>query len=353
MHEVMCKQMEKRIRNQRREGRRVMRFVWACCVSVCFSILLLLTACSSIDEDLSDCGYDYEMVYELQLVTNISTELQTQLTTETERQVGEALGNHLSEVFKDHAQDIHLSFYDVDETGEVLYQREEQMNNSEKSYTIYLPMRQYRHLALANLQENTWVHLENDENSQTSALVQKEGDVVESHETGIFTARSDMDVLENVDQTFLVKLFMANSAEALVIDPRGQEFKSIQVYATGFATGFNVNDSIYTFAEKSPMVHTQEVQTGTDMLCFCGVNFPSRDKPDGDEPLWEFRVYVTKMDGTVTETVLGIRDPLKAGELKIVKAYLDADGSVCPTDATVGVNITLDWNSGGDYDTPL
>lgn len=62
---------------------------------------------------------------------------------------------------------------------------------------------------------------------------------------------------------------------------------------------------------------------------------------------------MTKMDGTVTETVLGIRDPLKAGELKIVKAYLDADGSVCPTDATVGVNITLDWNSGGDYDTPL
>ena len=52
-----------------------MRFVWACCVSVCFSILLLLTACSSIDEDLSDCGYDYEMVYELQLVTNISTRL--------------------------------------------------------------------------------------------------------------------------------------------------------------------------------------------------------------------------------------------------------------------------------------
>lgn len=314
---------------------------------------VLLSSCSTIDEERSDCGYEYETVYELQLVTNISTELEAQLTTQTEMRVADALRDHLENIFVAYAQDIHLSFYDVDETGEVLYQREEQMNNNEKSYTIYLPMRQYRHLALANLKKNTWVHLENDKYSHTSTLVQKEDDVVEAHETGIFTARSDMDVLENVDQTFHVKLFMANSAEALVIDPCGQEFKSIQVYATGFATGFNVNDSIYTFAEKSPLVHMQEVQTDTELLCFSSVNFPSRDEADGDEPLWESRIYVTKMDGTVTETVLGMRDPLKAGELKIVKANLDADGRVCPQDATVGVSVTLNWDSGGDHEVEL
>ena len=55
--------------------------VWGRCVSVCLSALLLLTGCSTIDDDLSDCGVDYQMDYHLQLVTNFNTELQTQLTT--------------------------------------------------------------------------------------------------------------------------------------------------------------------------------------------------------------------------------------------------------------------------------
>ena len=303
------------------------------------------------------------MVYELQLVTNISTELQTQLTTETERQVGEALGNHLSEVFKDHAQDIHLSFYDVDETGEVLYQREEQMNNSEKSYTIYLPMRQYRHLALANLQENTWVHLENDENSQTSALVQKEGDVVESHETGIFTARSDMDVLENVDQTFLVKLFMANSADALVIDPRGQEFKSIQVYATGFASQFDICDSVYVYPAESPLITAEKVETDNDLLCYCTVNFPSHDQlvipvgapqraaTDGLAPgLWDYHLYIKTAKGTVTRNVIRSYKPLPAEQVQVVHVKLEPDGSAETVDVTLGVSVTTDWNEGWHFD---
>lgn len=345
--------MEKRIREQRRDGRRVMRFVWACCVSVCFSVSLLLTGCSTIDEDLSDCGYDYEMNYELQLVTNIKTELQTQLTTETERQVGEALGNYLSEIFKEYAQDIYLSFFDVDKEGEVLDHREEMMNDNKKTYSIYLPMRQYRHLALANLTKNTWVSAQDGGNSETLRLEQVANDTVSSHETGLFTARSDMDVLEGVDQTFNVTLYMANSAAALVLDPRDVDVKSIQVFSTGFATGFNVNDSTYTFAEKDPIVRTQQINTGTDQLCFCSVNFPSHETAEGDNPLWQFKVYVTKSDGTITETILNIYEPLKAGELKIVKAYLDADGAAHPTDATVGVSITLDWNSGGNYETPL
>ena len=55
----------------------------------------------------------------------------------------------------------------------------------------------------------------------------------------------------------------------------------------------------------------------------------------------------------MTETVLDISKPLKAGDLKIIKAELDGDGSVRTFDSTVGVSVTLDWNSGNDYDLPL
>lgn len=327
--------------------------VWGRCVSVCLSALLLLTGCSTIDDDLSDCGVDYQMDYHLQLVTNFNTELQTQLTTETEVKVGDALRRHLNGIFADFAHDIDLSFFGTEGEDELLWHTEEVMDASEKTFTFYLPKNNYRHLALANLQQNSQVSAEGGEQGQTLHLVQKEGDKVESHETGLFTARTDMDVKEGVDQTFNVSLYMANSAVALVLDPRGNDVSSIQVYSTGFATGFNVNDSTYTFAEKSPLIHTQEIDTGTDQQCFCSVNFPSRDEVEGNEPFWQFYVYVTKNDGTITETVLNVYKPLKAGELQIVKAYLDEDGVAYPTDATVGVSVTLDWNSGGEHDVEL
>lgn len=320
---------------------------------IALTSMMALAGCSTIDEDLSDCGYDFKMDYELQLVTNINTELQTQLTTETELRVADALRNHLAGIFTDYARDVDLSFYDVDKDGGLLHHVEEDMNGSERSYTIYLPMREYRHLAIANLEHNSQVSKEEGDQRDALTLQQAEGETVDSHETGLFTARADMDVLEGVDQTFQVNLYMVNSAVALVLDPRDVEVQDIRVFSTGFATGFNVNDSTYTFVENPPLVQTQEIDTGTDQKCFCSVNFPSRDKAEGDEPLWQFLVYVTLADGTTTETVLNIYEPLKAGELKIVKAYLDDEGAAQPTDATVGVSITLDWNSGGEHEIDL
>lgn len=325
-------------------------------MSVCLSALLLLTGCSSIDDDLSDCppeGNEYEIEYELQLVTNISDELRAQLTTETEGLVGDALRNHLDGIFTNYAQDISLSFYDVDKDGKRLHYEEKTMGGNEKTYKLNLPMRQYRHLAVANVQENSQVHLEGGEQRDALTLQQEEKETVDSHEMGIFTARADMEIQEGKDQTFHVNLYIANSAVALVLDPRGHDFRSVQVFSTGFATGYNVNNSTYTFVENPPLVRTQQIATGTDELCFCSVNFPSRDEPEGDEALWEFRVYVTNADGTITETVLGVREPLQAGELKIVKAYLDDEGGACPTDATVGANVTLDWNNAGDHEIEI
>jgi hypothetical protein len=215
-----------------------------------------------------------------------------------------------------------------------------------------LPVQKYRNLALANLLNNSVVSVAGGDQSSTLALVQKPEETIESHETGLFTARTDIKVLEGEDQTFHVNLYMSNSATALVIDnSEGVNVKDIQVYATGFATGFNVNDTTYTFVDNPPLVHAQSVNTGTDdMLCFCTVNFPSREKAENDEPLWQYVVYVTLADGSVTKSVLKMEEPLKAGEIKIVKVHLQTDGSLQPVSAEVGVSVTLDWKQGGSYE---
>lgn len=319
------------------------------------TLLVNLAACSTIDEDLSDCGEDFEMEYELQLITNIETELQTELVTGRELLVADALRNHLANIFTDVARDIDLSFYATNKEAALQYHKSDLMNDNEKSYSFFLPAQDYRHLALANLQNNSVVSVTGGDQSATQTLVQKQGETIESHETGLFTAREDMKVKEGEDQTFHVDLYMANSATALVIDnPRGVEVKDIQVYATGFATAFNVNDSTYTYVDTPPMVHAQQVSTGVgDMLCFCTVNFPSRDKAVGEEPLWQYVVYVTLADGSVTQSVLSLKEPLMAGNLKIVKTYLQADGSLQPDNTLVGVSVTLDWKQGGTYEPEM
>ena len=319
------------------------------------TLLVSLAACSTIDEDMSDCGEKFEMEYELQLITNIETELQTQLTIGKEVFVADALSSHLAKIFTGVAHDIDLSFYDISSEAHLRYHRSDVINDSVKSYSLFLPVQKYRTLALANLQNNSVVSVVGGDQSSTLALVQKSGEIIESHETGIFTARTDLEMLEGVDQTFHADLYMANSATVLVLENTdGVDVKDIQVYATGFATGFNVNDSIYTFVDNPPLVHAKSIDTGADdMLCFCTINFPSRDKAEGDEPLWQYVVYVTLADGSVTKSVLEMEEPLKAGEIKVVKARLQIDGSLQPVSTEVGVSVTLDWKQGGSYESEM
>lgn len=328
------------------------------------SALWLTAGCSVIDDDLSDCYQEseYQLVYQLKLITNVSTEISTKLSAVTEIGVKSALTAYLSKIFTPFAHDVDLSFYDTDGSFVRLYHDTPQMEAEQKSYTLTLPMRQYRHLAVANIANDKMVDLKDDEYSNTSKLIQNEGTkatlplkYIPSHTIGIFTARESMEVLEGVDQTFNVKLYMANSAVSLVIDPKGQPYNDIQVFATGFASSFFINDSTYVYSATPPLVKSDEVATGSPLLCYTSVNFPSRDAdavPSG-ATLWHFKVYVTKTDNTITETVLDITEPLLAGELKIIKGSLDSDCAVRPYDTSVGCSVSLNWNSGGSYDPEL
>ena len=340
-------------------------------ITHCSLLITHLTACSTIDDDLSNCPTDetqYQMEYQLKLVTNMTTELQTELTTITELGVANALEKHLENIFTDFAHDVDLSFYDTEGKMERLHHDQHIMDANQSSYTLTMPMHKYMHLAVANIAENDLVGLSGDEYSNSSMLRQVEGKVTDgltilpSHTTGLFTARQPMEVIEGVDQTFNVRLYMVNSAAALVLDPKGQTFKDLKVYATGFANDFLIKDSTYVYESTSTMIIAEPVETGNNLLCFCSVNFPSRDAAPASSarkragsatPLWRFKVYFTKMDGTVTETVLDIPEPLNAGDLRIIKGSLDDEGAVIPYDSTVGVSVTLDWNEGGSYNPDL
>ena len=86
------------------------------------------------------------------------------------------------------------------------------------------------------------------------------------------------------------------------------------------------------------------------------VCFPSRDaatRADGDAALWTVEIHARAADGDYTRSVLSIEEPLKAGELMVVKTRLQDDGSVVCDDPEVGVSVELDWKPGGDYDIEI
>lgn len=352
---------------------RVMRRTWS--YIVLLWVALLPMACSTIDDDLSDCppppepeeGQDYELSYEMRLVTNITTEINTQLNTTTDVNVANALRSYLKDIFTDYAKDVDLSFYDTENAQERLSHDQHVMNGSEQSYTLYLPMREYMHLAVANVKDNSAVELRDDDYCPSSRLLVLPGvkDTIDSHTTGLFTARQPMEVVEGVDQTFHVRLYMANCAAALIVDPRGQDASKLKVFTTGFASQFQISDSTYSFAQSSPIVRMTKLDTDADELCFCSVNFPSPEpqfnrtvietedpfvSESTEEALWQFRAYVSQPDGTVTESLLSVKEPLRAGQLKIIKAYMDDNGAVRTDDTEVGVSVTLDWKEGGQHD---
>jgi len=165
-----------------------------------------------------------------------------------------------------------------------------------------------------------------------------------------------------VSQNFFVKLFMVNCAACLVVDTQGHDTQGMQVYTTGFADGFSICDSAYHFAARPPMVRTHRMETSLkNRVAFCSVNFPSRSVPDtrtviettepfvtkmASESLWEFCVLAPQKDGKVTRTLIHVWQPLMAGQLKIVRVWLNADGSLSTDASEVSTSVTLDWKQG-------
>lgn len=305
---------------------------------------LLMASC--IDEDMSLCDYGYRIDYNVRLHTNMDEEIDSELTSSAEQAIGEKLRAALSNVFTDHAADLDLSFFSS--TG-LAHHEVQTVNATTAPLTIFLPVQQYRHLALANTGAEPLVAIGGTDAVGSLAINQEVADTIGSHTTGLFSARLPMSVEER-SQTFTAELYMQNCASALVIDRNGKQPEDIQAFVAGMATGFAVSDSTYSF-ERSTVSRASQFADGNYYVLHT-TTFPSRDKlttkASTDDALWSVNVVV-KLNGSYTLTVLKMNDPLKAGNLKIIKARIRDDGSVNPETTDIGVSVQLNWQPGNDF----
>ncbi len=321
---------------------------------------LMVVACISIDEDLSDCTSNYRLRYNVTLRTNLVTQLKTVLRERFENDVADLLEDSLSHIFREFAHDVDLSFY----TGGIRsFHDSHIMDAGQATYDLELPMDNYRHLAIANLADEEEVNLTQPQRETTSYLSQVVGDTIRGHNTGLFTARENMEVLEDQDQDFFVSLYMVNCASILVLRTDKVAYNDCQVYSTDFADGFFVNDSVYSH-NTNPVVHDFRVtEPPVEREVFYAVTFPSCDTAeeaqalptrtdDGQtgamdtERIWRKFVYVTLPDGSVTRTIINVRMPLEAGQVLVIYAYMRPDGSVYSPNVEVGTSVTLKWQDG-------
>lgn len=324
-----------------------------------FTSSLLVSSCSMIDEDQSDCEKKFTVKYEVVLKTNFLIEINTVLRLRLETEVADLLEDLLKKYFREYAHDVDLSFY-ID--NERRFHDVHIMDANQAVYELELPADNYRHLALANIQEEERVQIDEPLQADRFYLEQEDGKVIDIHTAGLFTARENMDILSNVNQNFTVTLYMANCASALVIKTNGVPYNNMWVESSDFADGFLVNDSVYTH-RRNPIVRDSRVPNPPENReVFYAVTFPSYDTAaeahadtragddvvvgDDEERIWRKTVYTRLNDGSVTRTLINVHEPIEAGQVKVIILDMNPDGSVNSTNAEVSTSVTLDWKEG-------
>ena len=302
---------------------------------------------SCIDEDMSKCGKDYKIKYNLRLNTQIHTLIDIDLNTTEERHIANRLKQELGTVFTDHALDNDLSFF----IGKVLYRHEANiMNANSVSYTIYLPRNDYQNLSLANTGSARNVKITGANDCKALALEQEQKDTINSHNIGLFTSRLSIDE-NDFEHDLQTTLYMANSSAVVVIDQSKVQPTELWGFVEGMATQFQVNDSTYS-SSLNTMVRAKRINQDfiTNSIpthdALYTVNFPSI------KPEWRYHV-IAKVNGKYTETIFTMNEPLKAGKLKIIKTRLKEDGSLSTSNTAVGVSVKLDWKPGGSHDVEI
>lgn len=326
---------------------------------------LFFVACNLIDDNLSVCGEELVIDYQLQLRTELSTQLQTELSEETDSVVREALRGWLSPVFTDKAKDIDLHFFNK-ETDELRHRILDVINASQTSYTLKLPKENYTHLALANIADNNQMSLVDHDHSATMCLSLPTSSALKSMNTGVFSARLDMTVDDSSKQ-FNVYLYMVNAAVALVIDTTAcDSLVSLSGTLNNIACGFSMRDSAYRFdracafeLENVPISRAagapaaqgraKAADEPATTACLATVGMPTRD----DAP-WTLTVTSKLLNNKSATSTLTIDDPLKAGELRIFRLRLNQDGSLDESNEhEIGISITVEWKDGGDHELEL
>ena len=329
------------------------------------TILLLIAVatagCHLIDDDLSVCGADADINYELRLVTEVQLQIEEKISSDLDQPIADALKKWSDPFFSGTAHDLDMSFFSLEGEGELLEHKSDIINANRKTYTLNIPRKDYQHLAVVNIAENKNVSLEGGEYVNTLRIRQYDKDTLDSHNTAFFSARLPMYMADkDSDLLFDVRLYMVSCGVALVLTGDGSALPTVRnVVLTGTATGFNVNDSSYTYTKSRPIRFEKVIDR-----CYTALSLPSPDAKTAEhvtrrtenrtmdeETLWSVRFYATLPDGKVTETVLDFPYALEAGTLQIIKAQLQDDGSIIVVEnPEVGATVTLDWKEGNTHD---
>lgn len=325
---------------------------------------LFFAACVLIDDDLSVCGEELVVNYQMQLHTELSMQLQTELMMEAEIPVRNALEKWLEPIFTETAKDVDLRFFSS-ETDELRHHIHEIINDKRTSYTIQLPKENYMHLGVANIEDNNQVHMTDVDHAESLKLSLVDGKNVPSLSTGVFTARLPMEI-GDTSANFEVHLYMANSAVALVADTTiCDSLLSMSGTVIGSAISFAVRDSIYTYDDSRAIVlddlpikhqggdHGQKMRSAEEVndtyACMVVSTFPTED----DKP-WNVVVKTTMVGNRHTTTTLKLEEPLKAGTLRIIRVHVDEEGALQPdAGQEVGASVELDWKQGGEHEVDL
>lgn len=324
---------------------------------------LLFAACTLIDDDLSVCGKQVLINYQLQLHTELSVQLQAELQTEPELPVRRALERWLAPVFAGTEADVDLRFYSA-ELDELAVHRQDSLRDKHASFTIILPKEYFRHLAVANMYGNPEVQIMEDEHSSTMYITLPDEPELSSLREGMYAARMPIEVIDSMKQ-MEVSMYMINAAVALVMETSAcSDVVAVDGYLSGSATGFSIYDSTFIYVG-SPIVWLDRVtldgssvshraaRAAGDLsyMCMAGVSLPTQDST-----AWSMTLTTTLTDNRHTTTTLTVDEPLAAGSLRLIKLLMGEDGELTPdTDANaeVGATVKLDWQKGDEHEIEI
>ena len=286
----------------------------------------LLASC--IDEDLSKCGVNYTVSYSVRQPVDLGAEVYAVLSAPAEQGVAADVEAALGGVF---AGTVHI-------------------DAARATMTFYMQKADYRHLPLGNVEGGEPLGFDGADSDLMLTLGTAAGDTISSHVAAVYSGRLDMPLADR-DETYRADLYMVNSAVAVVMADAADGIGAVTGIVDGMATGFAVNDSTFNFDREQATRMVGMLSPGYHTLY--AVTMPSRDAmAAAADGLWQVKVYVD-LGGKITENVLHISEPLRAGRVKIIKGVIKDDGSITTESPEVGVSVTLDWKPGGSHDVEI
>lgn len=318
---------------------------------------LALTSC--INEDLSDCGSSNAIEYRLELSASLRLSLDEQLTTPAEKQLCAALKSDMTDIMTDKAKIMDLSFFNYS-GGNVAKHISIQPDANSLSLTVYMDRGDYHNIALAATHEINEVAISGASAYSGISLRQVASDTLDAHSAAIYMGYCRM-AIDNESGHYYVPLYMQNSVPVLVVNPAASPAKTIAAYTRRTSSGIHCADSTFVY-DREAVMRTLRTEGG-GLTAFHSVCFPSADTPvsrvTDDNPteseggIWEMDLYTKLPDGKYVKNTLYVKEPLKAGEMKIIKVKLTDDGRVVSDNPEVGVSVELDWKPGGDFDLEI